>query len=55
MSQGGSALPDSWRLPQRLELEIDPDLDARLEDLSRRSGRSCPAEAHTLNGLLRAQ
>jgi len=29
-------------LPQRLELEIDPDLYARLEDLSIRSGRSIP-------------
>ncbi|MFM7268015.1 MAG: hypothetical protein ACKOZT_05435 [Cyanobium sp.] len=30
------------RLPQPLELEIDPDLYARLADLSIRSGRSIP-------------
>jgi len=35
-------VPDPLRLPQRLELEIDPDLYARLEDLSIRSGRSIP-------------
>jgi hypothetical protein len=30
------------RLPQRLELEIDPDLYERIEELSIRSGRSIP-------------
>jgi hypothetical protein len=30
------------RLPQRLELEIDPDLYERIEELSIRSGRSVP-------------
>lgn len=50
-SKEGSALPDSWRLPQRLELEIDPDLYARLEDLSRRSGRSIP---EIIQGLISA-
>ena len=30
------------RLPKRLELEIDPDLYERIEELSIRSGRSIP-------------
>ena len=32
----------SLRLPKRLELEIDPDLYERIEELSIRSGRSIP-------------
>lgn len=35
-------MPDPLHLPQPLELEIDLDLYARLEDLSIRSGRSIP-------------
>ncbi|MEI6111813.1 MAG: ribbon-helix-helix domain-containing protein [Cyanobium sp. ELA712] len=30
------------RLPQRLDLEIDPELYERIEELSIRSGRSVP-------------
>jgi hypothetical protein len=30
------------RLPQRLELEIEPDLYERIEEMSIRSGRSIP-------------
>ena len=30
------------RLPQRLELEIEPDLYERIEEISIRSGRSIP-------------
>ena len=40
--QGVSGFPDGLRLPQRLELEIDPDLFERIEELSIRSGRSIP-------------
>jgi hypothetical protein len=40
--QGVSGFPDGLRLPQRLELEIDPDLYERIEKLSIRSGRSIP-------------
>ena len=40
--QGVSGFPDGLRLPQRLELEIDPDLYERIEELSIRSGRSIP-------------
>ena len=35
-------MSDPLRLPQRLELEIDPDLYERIEELSIRSGRSVP-------------
>jgi hypothetical protein len=35
-------MSDPLRLPQRLELEIDPDLYERIEELSVRSGRSVP-------------
>jgi len=35
-------LADPLRLPQRLELEIDADLYARIEEMSIRSGRSIP-------------
>ena len=40
--QGVSGFPNGLRLPQRLELEIDPDLYERIEELSIRSGRSIP-------------
>jgi hypothetical protein len=33
---------DTFRLPQRLELEIDADLYERIEEISIRSGRSIP-------------
>jgi len=33
---------DPTRLPQRLELEIDPDLYGRIEEMAIRSGRSIP-------------
>ena len=39
---GAFGFPDALRLPQRLELEIDPDLYERIEELSIRSGRSIP-------------
>jgi hypothetical protein len=39
---GAFGFPDALRLPQRLELEIDPDLYERVEKLSIRSGRSIP-------------
>jgi hypothetical protein len=35
-------LADPLRLPQRLELEIKPELYERIEELSIRSGRSIP-------------
>ena len=35
-------MSDPLRLPQRLELEIDPELYERIEELSVRSGRSVP-------------
>ena len=35
-------MSDPLRLPQRLELEIDPDLYEHIEELSIRSGRSVP-------------
>lgn len=35
-------MSDPLCLPQRLELEIDPDLYERIEELSIRSGRSVP-------------
>lgn len=40
--QGNFGMSDPLRLPQRLELEIDPDLYERIEELSIRSGRSVP-------------
>jgi len=40
--QGEFGMSDPLRLPQRLELEIDPDLYERIEELSVRSGRSVP-------------
>ena len=40
--QGAFGFPDGLRLPQRLELEIDPDLYERIEELSIRTGRSIP-------------
>ena len=40
--QGDSGLSDPLRVPKRLELEIDPDLYERIEELSIRSGRSIP-------------
>lgn len=33
---------DPMRFPQRLELEIEPDLYERIEEISIRSGRSIP-------------
>lgn len=41
-SQGDCDLTDPLRLPQRLELEIEPDLYERIEEISIRSGRSIP-------------
>ena len=35
-------MTDPLRLPQRLELEIEPDLYERIEEISIRSGRSIP-------------
>ena len=35
-------MADSLRLPQRLELEIEPELYERIEEMSIRSGRSIP-------------
>ena len=41
--------PDSLRLPQRLELEIEPELDKLIEELSIRSGRSFSENTQVLN------
>jgi hypothetical protein len=40
--QGTSGFPDGLRFPQRLVLEIEPDLYERIKELSIRSGRSIP-------------
>jgi hypothetical protein len=39
---GDCGLADPLRLPQRLELEIEPELYERIEEMSIRSGRSIP-------------
>ena len=40
--KGERSALDPMRLPQRLELEIEPDPYKRIEELSIRSGRSIP-------------
>ena len=42
------SMPDPLKLPQRLELDIQPQLVEQLEEMALRSGRSIPEIIHGL-------